>query len=94
MTIYKSFIRPRIDYDDDIIYDQAHNASSQQKVESIQCNAAVAITGTTRGTSKEKLFKELGLEPLQHMRWYRKLYCFYKILKDQSPNIFLISLLS
>ena len=54
----------------------------QQKVESIQYNAALAITGAMRGTSKEKPFEELGLESLQHRRWYRKLYCFYRILKD------------
>ena len=33
LTIYKSFIRPHLDYDD-IIYDQAYNVSFQQKVES------------------------------------------------------------
>ena len=60
--------------------------SFQQKVESIQYNAAVAITRAIRGTSKEKLFEELRLESLQHRRWYRKLCCFYKILKDQSPK--------
>ena len=83
--ILDSFIRPHLDYGD-IIYDQVHNASFQQKVESIQYNAAVAITRAIRGTSKEKLFEELRLESLQHRRWYRKLCCFYKILKDQSPK--------
>ena len=85
LTIYKSFIRPHLDYGN-VMYDQAYNVSFQQKVESIQYNAAVAITGAIRGTSKEKLFEELGLESLQHSRWYRKLCCFYKILKDQSPK--------
>ena len=32
LTIYKSFIRPNLDYDD-IIYDQADNASFHQKLE-------------------------------------------------------------
>ena len=85
LTIYKSFIRPHLDYGD-VIYDQGYNVSFQQKVESIQYNAAIAITGAIRGTSKEKIFEELGLESLQHRRWYRKLCCFYKILKDQSPK--------
>ena len=87
LTIYKSFIRPHLDYGD-IIYDQACNASFQQKVESIQYNSALAITGAIRGTSKDKLFEELGLESLQHRWWYRKLCYFYKILKDQSPKHF------
>ena len=30
-------------------------------------------TGTIRGTSKEKLYHELGLESLQLRSWYRKL---------------------
>ena len=85
LTIYKSFIRPHLDYGN-VMYDQAYNVSFQQKVESIQYNAAVAITRAIRGTSKEKLFEELRLESLQHRRWYRKLCCFYKILKDQSPK--------
>ena len=59
--------------------------SFQQKMESIQYNV-VAITGAIRGSSKKKLYQELGLETLQHGRWYRKLCCFYKILKSKSPK--------
>ena len=33
-------------------------------MKSIQYNAAVAITGAIRGTSREKLYQELGLESL------------------------------
>ena len=77
LIIYKSFIRPHLDYGD-IIYDQLYNASLQKKLESIQYNAAVAITGAIRETSKEKLFEELGLDSLQHRQWYRKL-CYFHI---------------
>ena len=35
LTIYKSFIRPHLDYSD-IIYDQAYNASFHQKLELLQ----------------------------------------------------------
>ena len=52
LTIYKSFIRLDFDYDD-IIYDQAYNASFQQEVESIQYDASLAATGAISGTSKE-----------------------------------------
>ena len=85
LTIYKSFISPHLDYGN-VIYDQAYNASFQQKEESIQCNTAIAITVAIRGTSKEKLFEELGLESLRYRLWYRNLCCFYKILKEQSPK--------
>ena len=63
LTIYKSFIRPHLDYGD-IIYDQAYNASFHQKLELLQYNACLAITGAIRGTSREKLYEELGLESL------------------------------
>ena len=72
VTVYKAFIRPHLDYWD-IIYDQTYNESFHHKMESIQCNAALAITGAIRGTSIEKLYQELGLESLRKRRWYRKL---------------------
>ena len=68
LTIYKSFIRSHIDYAD-VIYDQPHNASFTDKIESIQYNASLAITGAIRGTSKEKSYQELGLEFLSSRRW-------------------------
>ena len=64
ITIYKSFIRPHLDYGD-IVYDRAFNESFHKYLESIQYNAAIAITGAIRGTSSEKLFQELGLESLK-----------------------------
>ena len=85
ITIYKTFIRPHLDYGD-VIYDRAFNESFHQRLESIQYNAAIAITGTIRGTSSEKLFEELGLETLKSRRWFRKLYLFYKILHSKSPS--------
>ena len=60
--------------------------SFQQKMETIQYNPVLAITGAIRGSSREKLYQQLGLETLQQWRCYRKLCCFYKILKSQSPK--------
>ena len=54
ITIFKSFIRPHLDYGD-IIYDRAYNTSFHQNIESIQYNAALAITGAVRRTSREEL---------------------------------------
>ena len=53
-------------------------------MESIQYNAVLAITGAARGTSREKLCQELGLQSLRKRRWYRKLSYFFKIFKGQS----------
>ena len=38
-----------------ILHDQSNNESLCQKIESIQYNAALAITGAIRGTSQAKL---------------------------------------
>ena len=85
IIIYKSFARPHLDYGD-IIYYQTFNESFHQRTESIQYNAAIAITGAIRGTSSEKLYQELGLESLRSRRWLRKLCLFYKIYKNKSPS--------
>ena len=45
----------------------------------------LAITDAICGTSKEKLYNELGLESLQNRRWYRKLSFLYKVVANQSP---------
>ena len=60
LTIYKTFVRPHLDYGD-IIYDQTCNASFHRKLESVQYSTCLGITGTIRGTSYEKLKQELGL---------------------------------
>ena len=83
MTVYKAFVRPHFDYDD-ILYDQAFNLSFQQKLESIQYRACLAITGAIRGSSREKIYQKLGLELLQSRRWYRKLAMFCEIYKNKS----------
>ena len=85
ITIFKSFIRPHPDYGD-TIYDRAYNTSFHQNIESIQYNAALAITGGLRGTSREKLYQELGFKSLQQRRWYRKLCCLFKIINNQPPS--------
>ena len=79
IIIYKSFARPHLDYGD-IIYYQTFNESFHQRTESIQYNAAI------RGTSSEKFYQELGIEPLRSRRWLRKLFLFYKICKNKSPS--------
>ena len=70
LTIYKSFIRPHLDYGG-ITYDQAYNASLNYKLELLQYNAYLAITGVIRGTSRAKLYEEPSLESLQLCRWFR-----------------------
>ena len=44
------------------------------------------MPGAIRGTSREKIYQELGLESLQLRRWYRKLCLFYKVFKNEHPK--------
>ena len=67
LTIYKSFIGPHLDYGD-IIYDKAFNESFHAKLESLQYNATLTITGAIRGSSTEKIYEELSLESLKSRR--------------------------
>ena len=92
ITVYKSFVRPCLDYGD-ILYNQAYNMSFHHKLESIQYNTWLAITGAIRGISKKKIYQELGLESVQLWRWYRKLGMFYVIYKNKSPQ-YLFKLIS
>ena len=83
INIYKLFIRPHLDYGD-IIYDNSSNVTFSQMIQSVQYNAALAITGAIRGSSRDKLYHELGLESL-HDRWYRKFCFYYKICHKNCP---------
>ena len=86
VTLYKAFIRPHLDYGD-IIYDKQNNMNICNKIESLQYNAALAITGATRGSSKRKLYQELGFEYLSSGRWLGKLCLFYKIVVNKSLSL-------
>lgn len=61
IIIYKAFIRPQLDYCG-VVFDQGFNNPFRQMFESIQCNAALAILVAIWGTSRERLFQELGFE--------------------------------
>lgn len=85
MDIYRSFARPLLDYGD-ILYDNPGNSTFVDRLESVQYNATLAITGCIRGTSREKLYNELGIESLNDRRHCRRLCFFYKIAKGNSPQ--------
>ena len=84
VTIYKLFIRLHLDYGD-IVYDQPSNDAFSNKLETVQYNAALAITGAIKGTSCEKLHQELGLEYLQQRRCMRRLCLFSKVASTKLP---------
>ena len=85
ITLYKFFIKPHLDYAD-IIHDQPSNLNLCNKIETCQYNAALAITSAIRGSSKERLYQELGFEYLSSRRWLGKLWTFYRIVRNKSPG--------
>ena len=92
--LYKLYVRPHLDYGDVIYHIPAKVCEFSQniflpnlmeKLESVQYSAALAVTGTWRGTSREKLYAELGWESLSSRRWSRRLILFYKIMNNLTP---------
>ena len=100
--MYKALVRSHLDYCD-IIYHMPqvvhppplgvslHNL--MESVEKIQYQAGLAITGCWKGTSRTKLYEELGWETLSDRRSNNRVFQIYKIiskttlsyLKDKLP---------
>ena len=53
LTIYKSYIRPHLDYGD-ILYDKPEDQNFRNKLEKVQYKACLAITDAIQGTSRQK----------------------------------------
>ena len=85
LIIHKSFVLPHLEYGD-LLYDKPNNQSLCPKIETVQYNAVLAITGAIQGTSQIKLYNELGLESLEFRRWFRRLCLLYKIKKNCLPE--------
>ena len=85
LTIYKSFVWLHLE-SSDIVYDQPNNQSFSSKIGAVQYIAAFVITNAIKGTSRTKLYKELGIESLSFHRWFRHLCTFYKIKTQRVPK--------
>ena len=57
-----------------------------EKVESVQYQAALAITGTWKGTNKLKLYEELGWESLSDRRYSNRILQVHKIIDGKTPS--------
>ena len=95
-TIYKLYDRPHLDYGD-IIYHYADlnkqtvvdfetSSDLMKKVETIQYDAARIITGAWRGSSREKLYNDLGWESLNDRRIMRKLCLLHETYYSNFPR--------
>ena len=55
-------------------------------IEQVQYKAALIVSGCGQGTSREKLYNELGWESFTERRWARRLSTFYKIKNGLAPS--------
>ena len=55
-------------------------------LESLQYQAGLAVTGAWRGSNRDKIYEQLGWEPLHNRRWFRRLTIFYKIMNGLTPR--------
>ena len=100
ILMYKSLVRPHFDYcdvifhippDDNGIFDNINVPVNESlnslmaKIESIQYKSALAITGTWKGTSRLKLYNELGFESLSGRRSLNRVIQLFKIKSNLSP---------
>ena len=92
--IYKFSVRSHFDYCDSIYhippscnpFDSSITLHPlMEAIERIQYQAALIITGSWKGTSRNKLYEELGWESLSDRRWGRRLIQFFKIHRRLSP---------
>ena len=93
--LYKLYVRPHLDYGDVLYHNPAKVCEFSnniilphlmEKLESVQYSAVLALTGAWRGSSREKLYAELGWESLNCRRWSRRLTLFYKIVNHLTPE--------
>ena len=80
---YKLYVRPHLDYGDVIYHNQREDLMNL--VEQVQYKAGLIVTGCWQGTSREKLYDELGWESLSDRRWGRRMALYYKIVNGQTP---------
>ena len=80
---YKLYIRPRLDYGDVIFHNQ--RVDMMNLIEQVQYKAALIVTGCWQGTSRDRLYDELGWELLSD-RWFRRLSLFYRISNGYTPS--------
>ena len=81
---YILFVRPHLDYGD-VIYDNQHTVS-MELLEKIQYQAGLIISNCWKGTSRVKLYKELGWESLSQRRTGRRFALYHKILNNYTPS--------
>ena len=91
--MYKALVRSHLDYCDiiyhipQIVHQPPLGVSLHdlmESVEKIQYQAGLAITGCWKGTSRSKLYEELGWESLSDRRMINRTLQIYKIISKKT----------
>ena len=56
-----------------------------EKVERMQYQAALAVTGAWQGSTRSKLYDELGWDSLSNRRWCKRILHIHKIVSNKTP---------
>ena len=81
---YKLYVRPHLDYGDIIYHNQ--RVDLMKLIEQVQYKASLVVSGCWQGTSRERLYEDLGWESLSERRWARRLATCYKIKNGLAPS--------
>ena len=93
--MYKALVRSHLDYCDIIYHIPSHQNqaplgvtlnSLMEKVERIQYQSALAISGAWQGSGRTKLYEELGWESLFGRRMGRRILQIHKIFNNKTPS--------
>ena len=93
--MYKVLVRSHLDYCDIIYHILSHQNqaplgvtlnSVMEKIERIQYQSALAISGAWHGSNRAKLYEELGWESLSDRRMGRRILQIHKIFNNKTPS--------
>ena len=98
-NLYILYTRPHFEYGD-LVFDNADlnkdartifnfrntNDKISTDIESIHYQAARIVSGAWKGSSMDRLYKNLGWESMQNRRTMRKLSLLHETLQNKSPN--------
>ena len=80
---HKLYVCPLFDYGDVIYHNEREDLMNL--VKQVQYKAALIITGSWQGTSRTKLYNELGWDSLSDRRWGPRMTLYQKIGNGLTP---------
>lgn len=81
---YKMYVRPYLDYGDVIFHNQS--MESMTLLEQLQYQASLIVSGCWQGSSRLKVYSDLGWESLNERRKLHRLSLYYKIQNNDTPE--------